>query len=546
MLSHKYQTGALHHWASIRVAIVLALALVVLIAGQGRVLAARKSSMVVDGNTGKILQASNPDRLVYPASLTKMMTLFLVFDELERGRLSYKTRIPVSAKAARATPSKLGLKAGQTISVRNAIKALITKSANDVAIAVAEHIAGNEPAFARRMSAMARKLGMSRTVFKNASGLPDSDQVTTARDILKLAQALIRVHARYYHLFAMRAFKYKGHRYANHNGLLRNFRGTDGLKTGYTRASGFNLVASVRRGRKHVIGAVFGGKTAGRRNRRMRALLTTALKRASTRKSPAYERKTRDLIARLRPRRIPRPQLAKRNRAKPPQRIKIARGSSSQPKSPTRPRSSYSAPAALSRLSDPPIQVARVRPFRFGQQQSPSATPPRTGNANRYQMAALQPPARASEPTPPALPRTGIRSTNSHQTVIGRPPSTFQQQAALLSNTDRLQYSAPNQLRPAVLRSPLPAQARRPTGGDSYQVQIGAFGTVQEAEHRMQMVRASAGSLLNGYGTVTIPFHRANRRFIRARFSGFSKSSAAATCQQLRSRKVDCFVAKAR
>ena len=253
----------------------------------------KPASMVIDANTGRVLHASNADAPRYPASLTKMMTLYMVFDAIERKKLSYSSRIRISPYAASKPPSKLGIKAGQTISVRNAVSALVTKSANDVAAAVAEHLGGSERNFGAMMTRKARQIGMPSTRFRNASGLPDRLQRTTARDMITLGLALQDHFPNHYRNFRLRAFKYRGRTYRNHNSLMRRFYGTDGIKTGYTRASGFNLVSSVKRGRKHVVAAVFGGRTARSRNATMRILLTRALKRASTVKS----RNKRQLIA---------------------------------------------------------------------------------------------------------------------------------------------------------------------------------------------------------------------------------------------------------
>ena len=222
------------------------------------------AAIVIDANTGSTLHAAAADARRYPASLTKMMTIYLIFEHLKQGRLTLSTPIRFSQRAANQQPSKLGLKVGETITVKDAISALITKSANDVATAVAEHIAGSEIAFARLMTAKARALGMSRTVYQNASGLPDKSQVTTARDMARLGLALQDDFPKRYRMFAQRRFAYRGRRYKNHNRLLGRFPGTDGIKTGYTRASGFNITTSVRRDGKHLIGVVIGQRTRPR------------------------------------------------------------------------------------------------------------------------------------------------------------------------------------------------------------------------------------------------------------------------------------------
>ncbi len=242
--------------------------------------APRYASIVVDHHTGRVLYARNADASRYPASLTKIMTLYMLFGELEAERVTLKTRLKVSKWAAKRPPSKLGLKPGQTISVSDAIRALVTKSANDVASVVAENLGGSEAKFARMMTQQARALGMKRTTFRNASGLPDSKQVTTARDMAILSRRIMQDYPKHYAYFRLKSFRYKGRRHRNHNRLLFSYKGTDGIKTGYTRASGFNLAASVKRGRKHLVAVVMGGKSSKSRNAHMRSLLTKALPRA--------------------------------------------------------------------------------------------------------------------------------------------------------------------------------------------------------------------------------------------------------------------------
>jgi len=244
--------------------------------------AADYSDMVIDVNSGAVLHQTNADAPRFPASLTKMMTLYVVFDMLEKHRLTLDTKLTISDYAAAAQPSKLGLQPGDTISVDDGIKAIVTASANDVARALAENLGGDEDRFAAYMTWQAKKLGMTNTVFRNASGLPDPEQMTTARDYVTLSLRLYDDFPQYFKVFKTPYFAWGRARYRNHNGLLATFQGSDGIKTGYTRISGFNLAASVHRNGKHVIGVIFGGRTAGDRNSRMRALLTAALARSST------------------------------------------------------------------------------------------------------------------------------------------------------------------------------------------------------------------------------------------------------------------------
>lgn len=234
---------------------------------------AKYASLVIDAKTGEVLHETNADTRNYPASLTKMMTLYMVFEALEDGRLRMDDRIMMTRHAANQPPSKLDLKPGQSISVETAIRALAIKSANDVASAVSEHLAGTERQFALLMTTKARSLGMSNTTFRNASGLPHRGQMSTARDMAKLARALLMHFPHRYHYFSEPDFEYAGTVHKSHNQLLTDYEGTDGIKTGYIRASGFNLVASVKRGERRLIGVVFGAKNSQIRNHHMVKLL---------------------------------------------------------------------------------------------------------------------------------------------------------------------------------------------------------------------------------------------------------------------------------
>jgi len=231
------------------------------------------AAIVIDADTGRVLHSRNADTRNYPASLTKMMTLFLTFEALEHGTLKLDQRLRVSKRAAGQPASKLGLKAGTTITVEDAIRAITIKSANDVATVIAEALGGTEIKFSKMMTKRARALGMKRTSFRNASGLPNRRQLSTARDMSILARALIERFPNYYGYFSEASFQYNGKKYRNHNSLLKDYDGADGIKTGYVRASGFNLVASAERNGIRLIGVVFGGKTANRRDRHMQNLL---------------------------------------------------------------------------------------------------------------------------------------------------------------------------------------------------------------------------------------------------------------------------------
>ena len=240
---------------------------------------AKYASIVIDAHTQEVFYARNADTRNYPASLTKMMTLYLGFEALRNGKLSLNKPLRVSRRAAGQAPSRLGLKAGGSISVHDALMALIVKSANDVAVVVAEALAPSEAAFAQMMTAKARELGMANTTFRNASGLPNRGQLSTARDISKLALALMNNFPQQFEMFSVSRFRYGGRTYRTHNNLLNRYHGTDGIKTGYTRASGFNLVASVERNRQHLVGVVFGGRTAKSRDNHMITLLDKGFNR---------------------------------------------------------------------------------------------------------------------------------------------------------------------------------------------------------------------------------------------------------------------------
>ncbi len=231
------------------------------------------ASIVMDADTGMILHQRYADKSLHPASLTKVMTLLMAFEAIDQGRLSTRDRIRISRHATNMVPSKLDLPSGSTIAVEDAIYALVTKSANDIAVAMAEHLGGTESNFARMMTRKAHQLGMSGTIFRNASGLHDDRQVTTARDMAKMAHYVITKYPRYYEYFSTANFTYNGRSYHNHNRLMKTYAGMDGMKTGYVQASGFNLIASAVRKNRRLIGVVFGGRSAATRNAHMATLL---------------------------------------------------------------------------------------------------------------------------------------------------------------------------------------------------------------------------------------------------------------------------------
>jgi D-alanyl-D-alanine carboxypeptidase len=243
------------------------------------------SSIVVDGNTGKLLQESKPDAPRHPASLTKIMTLYLLFERLEVHKIRLDTLLKVSAKAAGQPPSMLGLKAGETIAVEDLIKAVVTRSANDAAVVIAENLGGDEGRFAKLMTQKARALGMSRTTYVNASGLPNDDQITTARDQALLGRTIQERYPSYYKYFSTQSFEFRGEAIHNHNHLLGSMDGVDGIKTGFTQASGFNLVTSVHRDGHYIVAVVLGGRSALERDAHMRELINAHIKEAGLRRT---------------------------------------------------------------------------------------------------------------------------------------------------------------------------------------------------------------------------------------------------------------------
>jgi len=390
--------------------------------------ATKHAALVLDANTGKVLHSAHADAVRYPASLTKMMTLYIVFDMIKAKRLTLDSRLVITRRASKQQPSKLGLKAGTRITIRDAIRSLVTKSANDVATAVAENLAGTEAKFARYMTWRARQLGMPKTTFKNASGLTAKGQVTTARDMATLGLRLADDHPKLFRYFKTRYFKHGKKRYKNHNSLLFNYKGTEGIKTGYTRASGFNLVTSVRQNKRHVIAVVLGGKTGRKRDATMRKLLRANMKRAS-------RRKTR--------RAVPKPQL-----------------------------------------------VAQAKPAR---------------TVRKIKVRKI----------------AGLSKDKALST--SRPKSATR--VASLGNKVAIS----------------PATAPRKVAGP-YHVQVGSHTNEQSAQRQLRDVMKRAAEIVGDYAPVTVAFDLKETRWYRARFSGFSKTAARTTCENLKSQKIDCLV----
>jgi D-alanyl-D-alanine carboxypeptidase len=483
-------------------------------------LADRYAAIVVDANTGDVLLAEKADEQRYPASLTKMMTLYLVFERLEQGRLRPDTRVRVSETAADAAPSKLGLEAGSTIALGDAVRALITKSANDVAVAIAEHIGGSQAAFAELMTRKAVELGMRNTIFRNPHGLPDGGQTTTARDMALLGLRLYDHFPIQSRLFSLRSFSYAGRTHRNHNTMLGNFPGMDGLKTGYTRQSGFNLVASVRRDGRHVIATVLGGQTAAARNARMRVVLNRTLPRAST------------------------------VRTRKPTPFRGTPLASAGEHRDVEPRAGAAAPRLLE-----PVRLAR-RPYpadtraeQADWRSTVRLAAPIPGATSTADLLGATPPspAPALRPAiddtvqPPPVRVTTVRSIDIRPAAVvsepspGRPPSTLQAQAQRLAAASATQTATAASL-PSI---------RTPSRGPTAEIQIGAFATETEARQRLETARAMAAGILGPARAATPTVTVGGRRLYRARLTGFDPPAAARACAELRRRQIDCLVARA-
>jgi D-alanyl-D-alanine carboxypeptidase len=474
---------------------VLAIAVAIL-AGWGAVVAPASaavpnSAIVVDAKTGKILYGSNVDAQRHPASLTKMMTLYMLFDALAQGRASLDARMPVSAFAAAQAPSKLGLKVGSTISVRDGILALVTKSANDVAVVIAEYLGGSEKTFAARMTRQARALGMTKSNFVNASGLPASQQWTSARDMATLGRALREHFPQYYDYFSTPSFVWNGRRIGNHNGLLRRLDGVDGIKTGYTRASGFNLVTSVDRDKRLVVAVVLGGASTKARDNKMADLIETYMPKASTGAR----------VAKLIPGKPgPAP--------KPAPDVAVASAQVPTPR--PRPTIDANVDAVAVAAAAPPAEATDKPLVVATADVEPDAA---------TVTASVMPPA-AKPPVP-----TTVAS------LIGA-NSIFALDA--VDSDDDTAEGDTNAGDDAADVAPAPSKA-------GWRIQIAAAPTQAGAEDILDRALAKGGKILASAAPYTEPVERNGSTLYRARFSGFaSKESARAACDFLAKQSFSC------
>lgn len=452
------------------------------------------SAIAVDARTGKIIYAKNADSKRYPASLTKMMTLYLVFEDLKARRISMGTALRMSRYAAARPPSKLGIRPGKTISVRHAILALVTKSANDVATAIAENLEGSEKRFARRMTSTAHRIGMTRTTFRNASGLPNRSQTTTARDMATLGLRLQRDFPKHYKFFSVKRFSYRGRRYGNHNRLLGRIQGVDGIKTGYTRASGFNLTSSARRGKKRIVAVVMGGRTGGARNRYMSALIKrmfakTRLTSNSTRiasmagSPPGYKRmrKTTRLASVVRPP-LPRKKPIFKSLSKP--------------------------------IDKKTFIIAKKQQDRIAPVQ------PKKSSVSTF--------------------KTAILVDDDGQTDLGLFKNDEGSSAVQQSGKSDLIMPTRTKIKVVkkVAEVPLPDTAKH---NKSWNIQIGAFPSKKSANGRLAKASAKARRNLRGKVAFTIEVRKNGSKFYRARFAGFNRRTAARACRTLSKKGIGCF-----
>jgi D-alanyl-D-alanine carboxypeptidase len=501
-------------------------------------LSSRYADIVIDANSGDVLHAAAADSQRHPASLAKIMTLYLLFERIESGKLKLSTPLEVSEDASEQAPSKLGLRPGQTIAVEDAIKALVTKSANDVAVVVAEAIAGSEDEFAKLMTRKARALGMSRTVYKNASGLPDEDQVTTARDQALLALAIQDRFPRHYRYFSTPRFLYRGHWMRNHNRLLGSVDGVDGIKTGYTRASGFNLVTSVHRGKRQIIAVVFGGRSGGQRDARMRQLIEAHVDEASVNRTA--------------------PKIAELEAADSQTRVQVASAGATLPlkKEAAPPSAAAAQPVASSASAaradstpSPAVSVTRPAPgstdpikphlvktlsVKAGSAQTAAVAPlmlsPQPVTSQIH--ATLTPAADVASPLPPPPPgaRPGVLGVLPAKAAeIASPPS-------------------PPTPAPAASMPPAPAAAASPAREirvhSGWIIQVGAFDDEAEAKQRLNSAKDKAATMLARADSFTEPVIKGDRTLYRARFAGLKQEDAEAVCRHLKRNDIACMAIK--
>ncbi|HEY8381711.1 MAG TPA: D-alanyl-D-alanine carboxypeptidase [Microvirga sp.] len=506
------------------------------------------AAMVVDVKTGRVLHAVNEDAPRFPASVTKVMTLYLLFEQLERGKVSLDTPLHVSANAARQAPSKLFLDAGDTIAVEDAIKALVTKSANDVAVVVAENIGGSVDDFADMMTRKARSLGMSSTTFTNPSGLPDPEQVTTARDLTILARAVQDRFPKYYRYFQTRVFNYAGVGHKNHNKLLGRVEGVDGIKTGFTRASGFNLMTNAKTDDRHIVAVVLGGKSGGSRDQIMAQLVNTTLPRAyaGLRQTPAIG----DGAPATRP-----TQVAEAAPPARPVQVAEAAPAASAPlplqRQTVQPAPAVETTAAVPSAPQAAPQAAARKPLDLNSLRPVVASASGAGTATPSQPMRLQPnglalPATAqayapvqAEPQPARIvPPAPIPAPVASAPL---PPA-----APVAKVEDRLPvgHTVVAKAEPVEAKVTETRSAARPSV-TGWVIQLGAMDDEDKAKTMLDAAKSKTGRTLARASAFTEKVTKSGSTLYRARFSGFDEAEEAeAACKALKRNGFACFATR--
>ncbi|TCR62097.1 D-alanyl-D-alanine carboxypeptidase [Bosea sp. BK604] len=497
------------------------------------------AAMVVDVKSGRTLHAVNEDAPRIPASLTKVMTLYLLFEQLERGRFSMDSELKVSAYAASQPPTKLGLRPGSTIEVEDAIKSMITLSANDASVVVAENIAGSEDAFAEMMTRKARALGMSSTRFFNPHGLPHSPpNLTTARDLTMLARAIQERFPKYFPLFQTRSFQYGARTIRGHNRLLGRVEGVDGIKTGYTRASGFNLMTSAKSEGKQIVSIVLGGRSGGSRDAIMTDLVLANLPRASSggRTAPMVaeapeaqpqERPRQQVAAASEPMPVPvpRPQIEREQPALPPSaRAYVATAATTTPVAPPRPLS----------VNAQPIQLSGIRPV----------TATTTPSAMRWSVGAQ--PADAKVLRPPV--NVDVTSSIAKVAEPEEVRPAVIQQAKLEAKVEQPREERKIELRhPEVAPAITHAKPETPavaTAG-KWIIQLGATDDEAKAKDILARAKAKAAGQLADASAFTEKVEKGGATLFRARFTGFEDpKDAQNACARLKRDGFACFATR--
>jgi len=486
----------------------------------------RYASLVVDLAQDRVLHARNADALRFPASLTKMMTLYMVFDALEAGELGLDDKIVISRHAASQPPSKLYLRSGETITVEEAIYALVTKSANDVAAAVGERIGGSEWRFARMMTARARELGMTRTRFRNASGLPDDEQVTTARDMYLLSRALLENHPLYYGYFSTTEFDYRGRAYDNHNNLLGRVTGVDGIKTGYTRASGYNLASSVERDGQRLIAVVLGGSTSRVRDAHMEDLIERAFEAIDANDvNPTF--------------------MALNDHGGPASGfIDAAPRGPALAKAPPVEADEQELALASAELKRPAAQGSTERrgvKIVFADdagapteaEAAPAEQPAQEPAVEKPAPVVVSMPEGEPEPEPAADPTAGpVRLADVRESEPRRMPAA---RGVFESDSGAIETAAAE---PAA--EPASERALSPVFQGGWSIQVGAFSTPSKAAARLEEVKSMSLAALGAADGGVEPTDGADPMY-RARFTGLSQIAAARLCADLMARGDGCF-----